>query len=451
MIRDDSEDAGRDRSKATPPTDAEPVRSPFHDPSSSGTSCSTAVAEQNLNPDRGTVRPITRVVLWGTYDLGKPRNRILIEGLRLSGVEVIECHADVWSGVEDKGALTGTLQWLSRLTRWLLAYPSLILRYLRLPRHDAVIVGYLGQLDVLVLWPFARLRAAPIVWDAFLSLYDTVAVDRRIVGPRHPVALFLLAWEWLACRAADLVVLDTRAHAEYFRDRFGLRRNEPTNVFVGAEPSIFRATAADIAAFKSEVNISVLFYGQFIPLHGIDTIVRAAQTTRGRRMRWTLIGRGQEERRIRDMLGADWPPDLEWIPWVPYDELAGHIHAADICLGIFGNTAKSARVIPNKVFQILSAGKPLVTRDSPAIRELLADGMPGIYLVPPADPEALLDALEKFSNEHSNLDDLATGAPLHRALVERFSPRMIGEELREMIAGLQTRRRRRLTALFLKN
>ncbi len=451
MNRDDLEDAGRDRSNETPATDAEPVRSPSPDPSSSGTSRFTTVAEQDLDPDPGTAPPVTRVVIWGTYDLGKPRNRILIEGLRLSGVEVIECHADVWSGVEDKGTLTGTLQWLSRVARWLLAYPSLILRYLRLPKHDVVIVGYLGQLDVLVLWPFARLRAAPIVWDAFLSLYDTVVMDRRIVGPRHPVAFFLLAWEWLSCRAADLIVLDTQAHAEYFRERFGLRRNVTANVFVGAEPSVFRAPTADIAGSEPEADLSVLFYGQFIPLHGIDTIVRAAQTASGRRIRWTLIGRGQEEHRIRDMLGANWPPNLEWIPWVPYDELAGRIHAADICLGIFGNTGKSARVIPNKVFQILSAGKPLITRDSPAIRELLTDGMPGIYLVPPADPTALLDALDVFSNQHGTQDDLASGAPLHRALVERFSPKTIGEELRQMIAELQTRRHRRRTASFLKN
>ena len=172
---------------------------------------------------------------------------------------------------------------------------------------------------------------------------------------------------------------------------------------------------------------------------------------RGRRIRWTLVGRGQEEHRIRDMLGASWPPNFEWIPWVPYDELAGRIHAADICLGIFGDTDKAARVIPNKVFQILSAGKPLVTRDSPAIRELLDDKMPGIYLVPPVDPTALLDALEKFSNECGNPGDPTTGAPLHRALIELFSPKTIGEELREMIAELQTRRRRRRTTLFLKN
>ena len=47
-----------------------------------------------------------RVVFWGTFDLGKPRNRILLRGLREAGAEVLVCHTPVWSGVEDKSRLS---------------------------------------------------------------------------------------------------------------------------------------------------------------------------------------------------------------------------------------------------------------------------------------------------------------------------------------------------------
>jgi hypothetical protein len=111
-----------------------------------------------------------RVVVWGTYDLGKPRVRILLRGLRENGVEVTECHRVVWGGIEDKSQISGWKDKLLLGLRWLAAYPALVYRYLRLPNHDAVLICYMGHADVLVLWPFAKLRRKPIIWDAFLSL-----------------------------------------------------------------------------------------------------------------------------------------------------------------------------------------------------------------------------------------------------------------------------------------
>ena len=50
---------------------------------------------------------------------------------------------------------------------------------MHLPQHDVVVVGYLGQLDVLLIRPFTWLRDVPLVWDTFLSLYDTVVDLKR--------------------------------------------------------------------------------------------------------------------------------------------------------------------------------------------------------------------------------------------------------------------------------
>jgi glycosyltransferase involved in cell wall biosynthesis len=379
-----------------------------------------------------------RVAFWGTFDLGKPRNRILLRGLRENGAEVLVCHRQVWAGVEDKSRLTAG-QRLRFLARWLLAYPALILGYLRLPRHDVALVGYLGQLDVLVLWLFARLRRVPVVWDAFLSLHDTVVDDRALVSPRHPLARLLFVWEWLASRAADRVLLDTRAHAEGFAEAFGLPAERVASVFVGVEPEAFppaqpspprspSPTRAHARPGEGEGLLRILFYGQLIPLHGVETILRAARLAREEPFEWVLIGLGQQGDIVRRMLEEEPLPRLRWVPWVPYEELARWIGEADVCLGIFGASGKAARVIPNKVFQVIAAGKPLVTRDSPAIRELLEDGLKedsGVYLVPPADPEALLGALRRFRAERAGL----AGRVLHAEARERIQPRAIGREL----------------------
>lgn len=375
-----------------------------------------------------------RVVMWGTYDVGKPRTRILIRGLKEAGIELIECHADVWRGIEDKAQVHGWLPLFRCALRLLLAYPVLIWRYLRLPRHDIVIVGYLGHLDVLVLWPFAKLRRAPLLWDAFLSLYETVVEDRALMGPRHPIAWMIWAWDWLACRAADLVLLDTRAHADWFERAFGLGHRRTAAVFVGAEPDAF-APLPDAGASAVDKPIRILFYGQFIPLHGIETIVEAAARSDPKDYAWTIIGTGQEAGRIRQMLDRRPVANLTWIDWVPYEKLRAMIADADICLGIFGLSGKAARVIPNKVFQIIAAGRPLVTRDSPAVRELVQPETAGIRLVKAADPDSLLAGIADLVAHGFGRSLIPAFSPLR----ERIAPAAIGLELQSLVRSLAAR------------
>lgn len=373
--------------------------------------------------------PTPSTLAWGTYDESKPRTRLMLGALRDAGLLQATRHADVWSAVVDKSQLRGPRALVGVGWRWLSSYARLLAGLARSGAHDVVFVGYLGQLDVLVAWPLCRLRHQTIVWDAFISLYDTVVDDRKMVGQHSPLARLLWAWEWLACRAADVVILDTEAHAAYFRSTFHLADDKTAVVFVGAEPDAFAANVdADVAANGGP--ITVLFYGQFIPLHGIGTIIEAARCSEATEVRWVLIGTGQETARVQQMLDERPVPHLTWIPWVDYEALRAHIAAADVCLGIFGASDKAGRVIPNKVFQILSVGKPLITRDSDGIRELVDDDAPGVYLVPPADPEALLGAIARFRNERTRLPH-----PLHQPLVERFSPAALARALRDVVDG----------------
>jgi glycosyltransferase involved in cell wall biosynthesis len=326
-----------------------------------------------------------KIVLWGTYDVGKPRIRILREGLRAQGVEITEIHKDVWGDIGDKSAVRGARAWLRRGMRLLGAYPLLVWRYLRAPAHDLVLVSYPGQLDVLVLRAFAWVRRKRIAYDWFISAFDTVVEDRRLLGRRNPLAWMLWTGEWLASRTADIAFMDTAAHARRMERLFRLSPNSVGCVWVGAEQAFFQRSLHQ----PSEEYLQVLFYGQFIPLHGIGTIIEAARMLRDAPIRWTLVGRGQEAPRIRAMLAEDPLPALHWVEWVPYDQLGEWIKRADVCLGIFGTSDKAASVIPNKVFQIVASGRPLVTRDSPAIRELLTDSPPCIHLVSAGDARAL--------------------------------------------------------------
>lgn len=371
-----------------------------------------------------------KVVMWGTYDTGKPRIRILRDGLRAQGVDITEIHRDIWSDIGDKSSLHGAGKWLKRGLRLLAAYPALAWQYLRAPAHDVVLVSYPGQMDVFIARLLTWLRRKPLVFDWFISAYDTVVVDRRLLSPRNPLAWALWSSEWLAGRIADLAFMDTAAHARRMERLFRLTPGILGHVWVGAEAVFFENKPVPGTESNHERHLQVLFYGQFIPLHGIATIVEAARLVREAPIHWTLIGRGQEAARIRMMLEVDPLSNMTWFDWVTYESLPAQLAETDVCLGIFGTSEKAASVIPNKVFQIIAAGRPLVTRDSPAVRELLDDQPPCTRLVNAGDAKALADAIL----EHLGCLRTRKAQHCHDDLRARIDPAAIGRQFLAVIA-----------------
>lgn len=339
-----------------------------------------------------------RQIVWGTFDTGKPRVRMLIEALRDIDKDLLVYHRSPWDGIEDKTQVKGAIAKLGILARWLLAYPWLIMAYLRAPAHETVIIPYPGNLDVLVLWPFARIRGARIGWDMFISLYDTAVIDRKMFARTGVAARLLYAFEWLSTRAASFILMDTREHARYIARLYGLAEERVQSVWVGVEDKTF----ARAPALTPSSVIDVLFYGQFIPLHGIDTIVDAITLIEDSEdapaMRFVIVGSGQEADRIDRTIAVRGLKSIKRIEWVKYADLPDMIARSSICLGVFAKGGKAARVIPNKVFQILSVGRPLITMDSPAIREILQPGQ-SARLVKPGDPESLASALCALARE----------------------------------------------------
>ena len=315
-----------------------------------------------------------RVLYFGTYERAYPRNAQVISCLRRAGVEVAERHEPVWEGREQKWSVGASV-----LPRLALAQA----RLLRRPREafDAIVVGYPGHLDL----PAARRasRGRPVVFNPLVLLADTLVEDRGRFRPGSLAARALEAIDRRALRSADLVVADTQAHAEHIARLAGLAPERVAVCFVGAEEGVFRP------GWEPQEPFTCVFVGKLIPLHGLETILAAARLAS--EIRFRVIGSGQ-----LDPLLAAAPANVEWVPWVEYERLPDELHRAGCALGIFGTSAKAARVIPNKAFQALACGAPLVTADTSAARELLADGESAL-LVPPGDPSALAAAVRRLA------------------------------------------------------
>lgn len=103
---------------------------------------------------------------------------------------------------------------------------------------------------------------------------------------------------------------------------------------------------------------------------------------------FTLIGKGQTLPATQELARSLGLINTTFAPPVPLEHLPSHIHSADLCLGIFGTSAKVQRVIPHKVLDAVACGVPVITADTPAIRERFADH-PLVHLVPAGNAEEL--------------------------------------------------------------
>jgi glycosyltransferase involved in cell wall biosynthesis len=352
-----------------------------------------------------------RVAYFGTWERGYPRNEQVISSLRHVGVDVDLVHADVWTTEHKFGVGLGAL-------------PHLVVAELRLSRArvpaavDALVVGYPGHLD---LWP-ARRHAKPIVFNAMVLLHDTLVEDRRRFREGSLRARALREIDVRALRAADVVVADTHANAGFMAAWAGI--DEPEVCYVGAEERLFQAT------WRRREDFHALFVGKLIPLHGLDVILEAARLLPD--VRFRVVGSGQLAHLLRDR-----PSNVEHLDWVDYERLPEEYATAGCALGVFGSSLKAGRVIPNKAFQALAVGTPLITADTDASRELLADGRDALLVE--RSPEAVADAIRRIRDSPELAERLGHEG---RATFEReASERVLGLRWRDAVERAIERRR----------
>jgi glycosyltransferase involved in cell wall biosynthesis len=328
---------------------------------------------------------------------------------------VIERHADVWERRRHKWALG-----LAAAARIGWAEVRLLFGSRR-ERFDAVIVGYPGHFDV----PAARriARGRPVIFNPLVSLHETLVEDRGRFAAGSPAAGVLRQVDRIALRRADLVVADTAQNARHLAELGELDPERLAVCFVGAEERLFRP------GWQPAEEFHALFVGKLIPLHGLGTILAAARLAP--ELPFRVIGSGQ-----LDALLGERPSNVEWIEWVDYDRLPEEIQRAGCVLGVFGTSPKTARVIPNKAFQALACGAPLITADTPASRELLADGESAL-LVPAGNPEALAAAVRRLAADAELARRIGDGGL--DAYREHASEAVLGARWRELLERLVAR------------
>ncbi|MFV0438927.1 MAG: glycosyltransferase [Desulfopila sp.] len=290
---------------------------------------------------------------------GYPNTLYRLQELKDSGrFRIVEINMPMWSKIKaNRYRISGLL---ATMFRAVLAHIVVMIRYLRhSPRKTPAYIPYPG---VFVLFLLACLpvnfRPHHLVADVFISLYDTIVLDRCLLRKKSFLAKILKWMERRAYLVADILVVDTEQNKDHLCSLFDLVKEKVVAIPLSTDEKNFHYTPYQPNSDKCQV----LFIGTMVPLHGIRTILQTACLLAERPdIHFTLIGDGQEGCFIEECL-ARGAVQLKWKRyWQSSPELAAEISQADICLGVFGDGKKTQRVCPFKMYNYAAIGRPVIT------------------------------------------------------------------------------------------
>jgi glycosyltransferase involved in cell wall biosynthesis len=372
----------------------------------------------NARPVAPAAKPLLGLTVahFGHYDPAYARNRILAKALRRAGASVLE--------------IGDSRRFLARTPR--------LARAGWAANPDMFLVGFPAHSDVATAKLLSLRRRVPVLFDALVSLWETNVLDRQIVSPRGLAQYRLRLTDRVACSLADAILLDTNSHIEWFRSALGIPAGKLHRIWVGADDELMTPCHASHA----DDRFTVFFYGSFIPLHGIEHILGAARSLQEQdaEIRFVLCGSGQTLAAMRRLAGSWKLLNVEFLDRRPVPELRRLICESDVCLGIFGTSPKARSVIPNKVFDALACGRPVITGDTPAAHESFTHGK-HVLLCPAGNAGALADAIATLKADPGARNRIAVAG--HELFKRRFSIDAIADDVARVILDVLDGPRRR--------
>jgi glycosyltransferase involved in cell wall biosynthesis len=356
---------------------------------------------------------------------------MMIAGLRLNGVNVIECHETLWHGIEDRvQVVTGGWMKPAFWRRFLITYWRLIKRIISIGDFDILIVGYPGQFDVFLAKIISGIKHKPLVWDIFMSIY-LISIERGLENSHKFTIKLMHQLESLAVKLPNLLIMDTNEYVKWFTENYEITSERFRLVPTGADNRIFFPMQDALA--ESE-EFQVLYAGTFIPNHGVEYIVEAARYLMDEAtIIFKLIGTGPDLDKAKQFVEQNQLTNIQFIDWMDKQELVNQYRQVDVCLGAFGTTPQSMMTVQNKIYESLAIGKPLISGDSPAIRQVCTH-MENIYLCERANGKSIADAIIALWKKPSLREKIATNG--YRLFLEQYDLTKNGDRYKRHLLEL---------------
>lgn len=282
------------------------------------------------------------------------------------------------------------------------------------------------------------LRRKPFVFEV-RDLWPEL--PRALGVIRNPVALAAMsALEWVSYRSADRTIGLSPGIAEGIAAR-GVSADRIALVSNGCDLDIFGGDAEPWAPEGVKPSdLLAIFAGAHGLANGLDAVLDAAAVLkrRGRSdIKIVLIGDGMEKPHLMERARAEALTNVIFLNPIPKTKLAGLMRRADLGLQVLANVPAFYRgTSPNKFFDYLAAGKPVLNNYPGWLAELITTHDCG-FAIPPEDPIAFADALDRAADNRDALGRQGTNA---RTLARsEFSRDRLADEWMDWVLGARPR------------
>jgi len=275
----------------------------------------------------------------------------------------------------------------------------------------------------------ARLRRVPFVLEIRdLWPESIVAAGRMTRGSL--VFRAMSALEKLLVTSADRIVVVTPGWEEHFAE-LGTPASRLAVISNGTEPGDFEVTEAreDLRLTHGISGFTAVFAGAHGPKDGLELILDAAAQLP--EINFLFVGAGPSKTQAAARAQRQNLRNVEFRSPVPKRDLAGLLRACDVGVhAVTPMTVFEKGMSPNKLFDYMASGIPLVSNAEKGLRNVIVDDECGRVAGPESLEECLRDVFAATAEQRARWGDRG-----REIVTERFSRSAAAQELAAVLGS----------------
>jgi glycosyltransferase involved in cell wall biosynthesis len=194
----------------------------------------------------------------------------------------------------------------------------------------------------------------------------------------------------------------------------------------------------DGAAFRQSHMLDTKFVALYAGAHGLSNdlgivLEAAKRLLRRKDIIFILLGDGKDKPELQAQAARDGLVNILFLPPIPKVEMPGALASADACIAILKPVEMYKTTYPNKVFDYMASGKPVILAIDGVIREVIENASGGIPVCP-GDSDGLAQAIQLLADEPELAHRLGHQARIY--MESHFDRAILASRFLEIMRGM---------------